>query len=526
MKEVRDSLLLALLCLLILFAIGCHVTNQKWPELEESTPPTQYWGRQIGFAWCSGTGQPPPQQALEWEAILNSWEPSLYFQGMNANFVGFAEDCGGFFPGPLILLIHDNTRCASGQWLCNNFSGFSGTASDSNPHITTLWYTDSWLNRGQPWRWADAGREIGRILGLAYHYHHQCSPDPISGQVSVMGVAKTPCLPFSEPRPVDILSIVCANYDYNCGNFGGFVWSASSSGPDADGDGVEDAVDNCPSVPNPQQEDRDIDGAGDACDDDDDNEGFTDTREGYLGTDSLDNCAATPIANDEDLPDAWPVDFNDDQRAGMQDAIFAFVTTLAPAGLNQPAVGPLVRVDFNGNGWINLQDVIFGYVTNLAPAGLNTVCASLQSQIVDVIEATEQYKTNNTGFEQANQYIIGRGSYFVNPDRWNDGLEANILEPDGLIYDQNQRLSGVIYYSPRGKFPDPPEGFIGTSDVWATHLGFCIGETLEASEGLTEAECIAIGGALWWEELGHVLFAWLFRINPEGGFAEVNPNMP
>ena len=35
---------------------------------------------------------------------------------------------------------------------------------------------------------------------------------------------------------------------------------------DSDGDGVDDATDNCPDVSNPAQVDRDGDGAGDACD--------------------------------------------------------------------------------------------------------------------------------------------------------------------------------------------------------------------------------------------------------------------
>jgi len=37
-------------------------------------------------------------------------------------------------------------------------------------------------------------------------------------------------------------------------------------GPDADGDGWADTLDNCPTDPNPAQTDSDTDGAGDACD--------------------------------------------------------------------------------------------------------------------------------------------------------------------------------------------------------------------------------------------------------------------
>jgi hypothetical protein len=48
---------------------------------------------------------------------------------------------------------------------------------------------------------------------------------------------------------------------------------------DTDGDEITDCIDNCPLLPNPQQENFDADAFGDSCDDDDDDDGLTDEVE-------------------------------------------------------------------------------------------------------------------------------------------------------------------------------------------------------------------------------------------------------
>jgi alpha-tubulin suppressor-like RCC1 family protein len=70
--------------------------------------------------------------------------------------------------------------------------------------------------------------------------------------------------------------------------------------PDSDGDGVTDASDNCPIVANPTQLNTDGDSQGDACDNDDDNDGVADTVEITLGTNPLTVTSWSALPKDSD----------------------------------------------------------------------------------------------------------------------------------------------------------------------------------------------------------------------------------
>lgn len=162
-----------------------------------------------------------------------------------------------------------------------------------------------------------------------------------------------------------------------------------AQGPDSDGDGTPDGMDNCPSVANPDQYDTDSDGLGNACDNCDYivNVGQTDSDGDGLG-DVCDNCPliANPAQTDNDADivgdacDNCPTDFNPDQADSDHDGVGNACDNLVVCG------------DVNGNGAVNILDVTYliSFLYKSGPAPVPTVDNGdvNNSGTVNILDAT------------------------------------------------------------------------------------------------------------------------------------------
>lgn len=156
-------------------------------------------------------------------------------------------------------------------------------------------------------------------------------------------------------------------------NWGTYIASSTLSGgcQDADGDGIIDQADNCPANANFAQVNTDLvlesagaavtgDTLGDACDPDDDNDGFSDAIEGAIGTNPLDNCVAGPGTGG----DSWPLDNNADGFVNVADVLAYKGKTPNAVDATHPK-----RLDINDDNFLNVVDVL-GFKGN-TPAGCN-----------------------------------------------------------------------------------------------------------------------------------------------------------
>ncbi|MDC6404729.1 MULTISPECIES: hypothetical protein [Maribacter] len=136
---------------------------------------------------------------------------------------------------------------------------------------------------------------------------------------------------------------------------------------------------------------------------------------------------------------------------------------------------------------------------------------TLESQLKKVNRATMRYHS----FEQAKKagyadpypfnpsiYVPNMGFHYINVGLI-DG-EFDMEKPEILLYVPNEqgqlKLVGVEYAVPKAISPTPPEGFVGDADHWDDNPN--------------------VAGGSW------TLHAWIVEENPNGVFAEFNPNVP
>jgi hypothetical protein len=150
----------------------------------------------------------------------------------------------------------------------------------------------------------------------------ECQLNASLGYVCVPMVAKDTCMPCENDTEcgegnaclptanLDTTKTYCASpctnagdceEGFSCEDLGGGSRYCLAANPeqcenygDGDGDGVENELDNCPDVSNPDQSDVDADGLGDACDP---NNGLDPDGDGLVGVD--DNCPN--VANADQL---------------------------------------------------------------------------------------------------------------------------------------------------------------------------------------------------------------------------------
>jgi len=131
---------------------------------------------------------------------------------------------------------------------------------------------------------------------------------------------------------------------------------------DPPGDPLGDACDSCPSVANLDQTNTDADlesaGAsvagdslGDACDDDDDNDGFADDVEIYLNTAGLDNCPSNPPGPGGD---AWPLDINMDKYVTVVGDVLTYSGRIGATGGPPPGSSWMQRLDLNQDNFLTV----------------------------------------------------------------------------------------------------------------------------------------------------------------------------
>lgn len=245
--------------------------------------------------------------------INSDWTSTV--QGQIVSIGGHVHDYG-------ISVAAYNNRL--GDYICTSIGGY-GTGS-------------RYLPTGGPGTPGHPAAGNARVLNQAYH-EAGGSPDD-RHHIQEM----TSCSPTPVQSIICIGDVIRLHTQYN--NTSGFP--------------IFDAMGIIGVEVNATLPDADFDGTIDACDNgDSDADGFTDRVEYFVDTKPPTDCATNSTPNNEDPPDAWPVDFNDSRTVNGADVgkfSPAYGKTIAQGPFGSPPL-PGARFDFNVSGVINGADI-------------------------------------------------------------------------------------------------------------------------------------------------------------------------
>jgi hypothetical protein len=200
---------------------------------------------------------------------------------------------------------------------------------------------------GQPAR-LYRGLPVYSLIGAWSTSATQLTGSTVVGKAFYVGASATLNVPTGAGPFYLFLGV---NDGYVGDNKGGFDVVVTPIIVDADGDGIKDTLDNCPSVANADQADLDVDGLGDLCDDDIDGDGIVN---------GSDNCPAVVNADQADVDVDGTGDLCDDDIDGdvvLNDSDNCpFVSNADQADIDSDNIGDLCDDDIDADGILNGSD--------------------------------------------------------------------------------------------------------------------------------------------------------------------------
>ncbi len=149
---------------------------------------------------------------------------------------------------------------------------------------------------------------------------------------------------------------------------------------DSDGDGVPDGTDNCPLIPNTNQVDTDVDGLGDVCDPDNDQDGLDDVFETGFGGDieftnpETDTASATGSAADGSTITTGSLAVIFPSGASLASGFTKIEITFFPG---PPSKVEMTGVDLSGGTKAVIMPFVDGAMTNPAVCIEDTTSAEI-----------------------------------------------------------------------------------------------------------------------------------------------------